>query len=78
MISRKAKNLVPAREQLEALTPAELTQVSGGCGGGGEDGSYGSYYGSYYGSDDGWRDDDGYRHCRRYRRHCHGRDFGFI
>ena len=30
MISRKAKKLVPAREQLQALTPAELTEVSGG------------------------------------------------
>ena len=32
MISRQAKKLVPAREQLPALTPAELTEVSGGCG----------------------------------------------
>ena len=43
MISRKAKKLVPAREQLQALTPAELTEVSGGRqdhrpGGGGEGG----------------------------------------
>jgi hypothetical protein len=30
MISRKAKKLVPAREQLQALTSAELTEVSGG------------------------------------------------
>ena len=30
MISRKAKKLVLAREQLRALTPAELTEVSGG------------------------------------------------
>ncbi len=30
MISRKAKKLVPAREQLQALTPAEMTEVSGG------------------------------------------------
>ncbi len=30
MISRKAKKLVLAREQLQALTPAELTEVSGG------------------------------------------------
>lgn len=30
MISRKSKKLVPAREQLQALTPAELTEVSGG------------------------------------------------
>jgi hypothetical protein len=30
MISRKPKKLVPAREQLQALTPAELTEVSGG------------------------------------------------
>ena len=33
MISRKAKKLVLAREQLRALTPAELTEVSGGDGG---------------------------------------------
>jgi hypothetical protein len=32
MISRKAKKLVLAREQLQALTPAELTEVSGGDG----------------------------------------------
>ena len=30
MISRKAKKLVLAREQLQTLTPAELTEVSGG------------------------------------------------
>ena len=30
MISRKAKKLVPARERLQALTPAEMTEVSGG------------------------------------------------
>jgi len=30
MISRKAEKLVPARERLQALTPAELTEVSGG------------------------------------------------
>ena len=30
MVSRKAKKLAPAREQLQALTPAELTEVSGG------------------------------------------------
>jgi hypothetical protein len=35
MISRKSKKLVPVREQLQALTPAELTEVSGGSGGGG-------------------------------------------
>ena len=35
MISRKAKKLVPAREQLQALTPAELTEVSGGGDGDG-------------------------------------------
>jgi hypothetical protein len=29
MISRKAKKPVPAREQLQPLTPAELTEVSG-------------------------------------------------
>ena len=33
MMSRKAKKLVLAREQLQALTPAELTEVSGGDGG---------------------------------------------
>ena len=32
MISRRAKKLVPAREQLQELTPAELTEVSGGGG----------------------------------------------
>jgi hypothetical protein len=32
MISRKANNLVPAKEQLQTLTPAELTEVSGGHG----------------------------------------------
>ena len=35
MISRKSKKPVPVREQLQALTPAELTEVSGGWGGGG-------------------------------------------
>jgi hypothetical protein len=30
MISRRAKKLVPARERLQALTPAELAEVSGG------------------------------------------------
>jgi hypothetical protein len=30
MISRKARKLVPARELLQALTPAEMTEVSGG------------------------------------------------
>jgi hypothetical protein len=30
MMSRRAKRLVMAREQLEELTPAELTEVSGG------------------------------------------------
>lgn len=30
MISRKAKKLALAREQLQELTPAELTEVSGG------------------------------------------------
>lgn len=32
MISSKAKKLVLAREQLQTLTPAELTEVSGGDG----------------------------------------------
>jgi hypothetical protein len=30
MISSKAKKLVLAREKLQTLTPAELTEVSGG------------------------------------------------
>ena len=30
MISRQAKKLVLARERLQTLTPAELTEVSGG------------------------------------------------
>ncbi len=33
MISRKAKKLARAKEQLQTLTPAELTEVSGGGGG---------------------------------------------
>ena len=45
MISRKAKKPVPAREQLQPLTPAELTEVSGGCGGGG---GYGGGYGDWH------------------------------
>ena len=32
MISRQAKKLVLARERLQTLTPAELTEVSGGGG----------------------------------------------
>ena len=41
MMARSAKKLVTASEQLEELTPAELTEVSGGYG-------YGSYgYGGY-------------------------------
>ena len=32
MISSKAKKLVLAREKLQTLTPAELTEVSGGGG----------------------------------------------
>ena len=32
MLSRKAKELVLAREGLQTLTPAELTEVSGGGG----------------------------------------------
>jgi len=64
MISRKAKNLVPAREQLQVLTPAELTEVSGGDGWGGDGGGRGG---------DDWRrrcwrhDDGGHRRCRRGR-----------
>ena len=41
MISLKAKKPVPATEQLQALTPAELTEVSGG---GGEGGDYNDDY----------------------------------
>ena len=67
MISRKAKKLVPAREQLQALTPAELTQVSGGCGWGGED-SYGGD--GSWGSYGSWGRDDCYRHDW-YHRRCH-------
>jgi hypothetical protein len=37
MISRKAEKLVLARERLQALTPAELTEVSGGGDGHGKD-----------------------------------------
>jgi hypothetical protein len=33
MISRKAKKLALARKNLQVLTPAELTEVSGGDGG---------------------------------------------
>jgi hypothetical protein len=53
MISRKAKKLVPAREQLQALTPAELAEVSGG----------GDGYGG--GGDDDWR----YRHHHHWHHH---------
>ena len=63
MISRQAKKLAPAREQLQTLTPAELTEVSGGYDWGGGGG----------GGDDGdWR-----RRCHRHdwghRRRCWGR-----
>jgi hypothetical protein len=72
MISRKAKNLVPAREQLQALTPAELTAVSGGGGGGdwggGDWGGGGG--GDWGGGDWGGGDWGGYRH---HRRHHHRR-----
>ncbi len=60
MISRKAQKLVPAREQLQALTPAELTEVSGGGDGGGG-GNYGSGYGYGY----GWH----HHHRHHHRRH---------
>jgi hypothetical protein len=57
MISRKAQKLVPAREQLQALTPAELTEVSGGGdGGGGGDWGGGGY---------GWH----HHHRHHHRRH---------
>ena len=59
MISRKARKLVPAREQLQALTPAELTEVSGGGDGGGG-GNYGGGYGGGY-------------DCHHHHRHHHHR-----
>jgi hypothetical protein len=65
MISRKAKKPVPATEQLQPLTPAELTEVSGGCGGGGGYGGYG-YGDSYGGYGDGYG--GGYWHHRCHRR----------
>ena len=58
MISRKAQKLVPAREQLQALTPAELTEVSGG-GDGGNGGNYGGDY--------GWHHHPRHHHHRRHR-----------
>jgi hypothetical protein len=58
MISRKAQKLVPAREQLQALTPAELTEVSGG-GDGGNGGNYGGDY--------GWHHHHRHHHHRRHR-----------
>jgi hypothetical protein len=57
MISRKAKKLVPAREQLQALTPAELTEVSGGWfpgGGGGWGWGWGPGSGGGWGGGWGW------------------------
>jgi hypothetical protein len=61
MISRKAQKLVPAREQLQALTPAELTEVSGGGdGGGGGGGGWGWGGGGY-----GWH----HHHRHHHRRH---------
>jgi hypothetical protein len=64
MFSRKAKELVLARERLQTLTPEELTEVSGGCG---EYGGYHREYGGYhreYGGYHRYSDCDGYR--RRY------------
>jgi hypothetical protein len=66
MISRQAKKLVPAREQLQALTPAELTEVSGGGGGGGYGG--GGYGGGGYGGG-GYGDGDYYWHHHHHRHH---------
>jgi hypothetical protein len=54
MISRKANKLVPAREQLQALTPAELTEVSGGGGGGDWGWGDGDGWGDGWGGGDGW------------------------
>ena len=54
MISRKAKKLVPAREQLQALTPAELTEVSGGWWGPGGWGGGGWGGGGWGGGGWGW------------------------
>ena len=67
MISRKAKKLVPAREQLQVLTPAELTEVSGGGGGGGwgEGGGWGD--GGGWGWGGGW-----HHHHRHHHRHIWG------
>jgi len=64
MFSRKAKELVLARERLQTLTPEELTEVSGGWG---EYGGYHREYGGYhreYGGYHRYSDCDGYR--RRY------------
>ncbi len=66
MISRKAKKLVPAREQLQALTPAELAEVSGGgWGPGGGDGGWGPG-----GGDGGWHHH--WHHRRHHRWHWWG------
>jgi hypothetical protein len=50
-MARKAQKLPVASEQLEELTPAELTEVSGGCGYGHGYGygGYGHGYGFRYG-----------------------------
>jgi hypothetical protein len=61
MISRKAKKLAPATEQLQALTPAELTEVSGGGDGGGDDWGWGGG-----GGDDDWW---GWHHHHHHHRH---------
>ena len=67
MISRKAKKLVPAREQLQALTPAELTEVSGGGGGWG--GDCGRGWDGDCGRD--WDGDWGWGHHHRHHHHRH-------
>ena len=71
MISRKAKKLVPVRKLLQALTPAELTEVSGGSGPGG--GGSGGPGGGGSGGPGGGGDRDRH-HLRRHhhRRHHHG------
>jgi len=68
MISRKAKNLVPAREQLQVLTPAELTEVSGGCDGGGYGGGWGGGWGGGGWGGGGWRGGGGYGYHHRHHR----------
>ena len=67
MISRKAKKLVPAREQLQALTPAELTEVSGGGDGGG----WGGDGGGWGGGGGGWGDGGGWGWGWHHHHHHH-------